>query len=195
MLKTVVFMVFNVLDNLRLLEIYKDQLVISTFCLTFRLTCLIEKVGRVCSAHAATGVQPEHGPVIVEGHCGLGGFGTDTLGIIVRSATGNLLLIQVKFKSYNELEVQVTSANDEGEEWFSKYMKYKRHEETRITCLLQLHFVLSNIAGYYLAQDKIIYLWDVQRRTRTIEAEKEKKRQQVKEAALASNTRCSLNIH
>ena len=190
MLKTVVFMVFNVLDNLRLLEIYKDQLVISTFCLTFRLTCLIEKVGRVCSAHAATGVQPEHGPVIVEGHCGLGGFGTDTLGIIVRSATGNLLLIQVKFKSYNELEVQVTSANDEGEEWFSKYMKYKRHEETRITCLLHLHsrhFPLSNIAGSDL--------WDVQRRKRTIEAEKEKKRQQVKEAALASNARCSLNIH
>ena len=85
--------------------------------------------------------------------------------------------------------------NDEAEEWFGKYIKYKRHEETRITCLLQLHFVLSNIAGYYLAQDKIIYLWDVQRRTRTIEAEKEKKRQQVKEAALASNTRCSLNIH
>ena len=48
---------------------------------------MIEKVDRVCSAHAATGVQPEHGPV-TEGHDGLGGFGTDTLGIIVRSARG-----------------------------------------------------------------------------------------------------------
>ena len=85
--------------------------------------------------------------------------------------------------------------NDEAEEWFGKYMRYKRHEETRITCLLQRHFPLSNIAGYDLAQDKIIYLWDVQRRKRTIEAEKEKKRQQVKEAALASNARRSLNIH
>ena len=77
---------------------------------------------------------------------------------------------------------------DEAEEWFGMYTKYKRHEETRITCLLQRHFPLTNIAGYYLAQDKIIYLWDVQRRKRTIDAEKEKKRQQVKEAVLAWNT-------
>ena len=33
--------------------------------------------------------------------------------------------------------------NDEAEEWFGKYMKYKRHEETRISCLLQRHFPLS----------------------------------------------------
>ena len=85
--------------------------------------------------------------------------------------------------------------NDEVEEWFGKYVKYKGHEETRITCLLQRHFPLSNIAGLDLAQDKIIHLWDVQRRRRTIEAEKEKKRQQVKEAALASNARRSLNIY
>ena len=51
--------------------------------------------------------------------------------------------------------------NDEAEEWFSKYMKYKGHQETRITALLQRHFPLSNIAGYNLAQDKIIYVWDV----------------------------------
>ena len=31
-----------------------------------------------------------------------------------------------------------------------KYMKYKRHEETRIIYLLQLHFPLSNITGYNL---------------------------------------------
>ena len=37
--------------------------------------------------------------------------------------------------------------------YFSKYMKYKRHEETRITCLLQQHFPLSNIAGYNLDGD------------------------------------------
>ena len=58
-------------------------------------------------------------------------------------------------------------------EWFGKYMKYKRHEETRITSLLQRHFPLSNIAGYNLAQDKIINLWDVQRSEQRIEAEKE----------------------
>ena len=36
-------------------------------------------------------------------------------------------------------------------------MRYKRHEETRITCLLQQHFPLSIIDGYNLAQEKIIY--------------------------------------
>ena len=29
-------------------------------------------------------------------------------------------------------------------------MKYKRHEETRIMCLLHLHFPLSNMAGHNL---------------------------------------------
>ena len=47
--------------------------------------------------------------------------------------------------------------NDEAEEWFGKYMKYKRHEETTIASLLQRHFPLSNIARYNLAQDRIIY--------------------------------------
>ena len=69
------------------------------------------------------------------------------------------------------------------------------HLDQWIICLLQRHFPLSNIADYDLAQDKIIYLWDVQRHKRTIEAEKEKKRQQVKEAEHASNARHSLNIH
>ena len=85
--------------------------------------------------------------------------------------------------------------NDEAEEWFGKYMKYKRHEETRITSLLQRHFPLSNIAGYNLAQDKIIYLWDVQRREQRIGAEKERKKQLAKEAALASRARRSLNMY
>ena len=54
----------------------------------------------------------------------------------------------------------------EAEEWFQKYLKYKAQEEARITCLLQKPFPFFNISGYYLAQleDKIIYLWDVQRR-------------------------------
>ena len=81
----------------------------------------------------------------------------------------------------------------------NKYMKSKRHEETRITCLLQRHFPQPNLnfAGYDLAQNKIMYLWDLQRcKTRkTIEAENEKKRQLAKEAALASNILVSLNIY
>ena len=79
----------------------------------------------------------------------------------------------------------------------NKYMKSKRHEETRITHLLQCqwHFPLPNIAGYDLAQNKIMYLWDLQRFQKTIEAENEKKRQLAKEAALASNILVSLNIY
>ena len=42
--------------------------------------------------------------------------------------------------------------NDKKEEWFSKYMKNKGHQEKRITPLLQRHLPLSNIAGYNLAQ-------------------------------------------
>ena len=42
---------------------------------------------------------------------------------------------------------------------------------------------VSNIAGYNLAQDKIIYVWDVQRRERAIKAEKERKKMLAKEAA------------
>ena len=64
-------------------------------------------------------------------------------------------------------------------------MKYQRYEETRITCLLQRPFPLSNIAGYNLAQDNIIYLGDFQRRKRTIEAKEDGKNQLAKEAALA----------
>ena len=45
----------------------------------------------------------------------------------------------------------------------------------------------------FLAQDQIIYLWDVQRREQTIEAEKERKKQLAKEAALASCASSSLN--
>ena len=56
------------------------------------------------------------------------------------------------------------------------------------------HFPLSNIAGYDLAQDKFIYFWDVQRRKRTIEAKKKKKRQLAKDAVLASNARRSLKF-
>ena len=85
--------------------------------------------------------------------------------------------------------------NDEAEEWFSKYMKYKGHQETRITALLQRHFPLSNIAGYNLAQDKIIYVWDVQRRERAIKAEKERKKQLTKEAALPSRAHRSLKLY
>ena len=48
------------------------------------------------------------------------------------------------------------------------------------------HFVLSNFAGYHLVQDKIIYIWDVQRREHAVKAEKEKNKQQTKEAALWS---------
>ena len=46
--------------------------------------------------------------------------------------------------------------------------------------------VVSNIAGYNLAQDKIIYVWDVQRlrRGRAINAEKERKKRLAIEAAL-----------
>ena len=74
-------------------------------------------------------------------------------------------------------------------------MKYKRHEETRITCLLHWHFPLSNIAGYNLAQDNIIYFGDFRRRKRTIEAEKDRKNQLAKEAALAFRDSSSLNIY
>jgi len=99
------------------------------------------------------------------------------------------------WRKVNRLRKIAHHYNDEAEEWFGKYMKYKRHEETRITSLLQRHFPLSNIAGYKLAQDKIIYLWDVQRREQRIGAEKERKKQLAKEAALASRARRSLNMY
>ena len=53
---------------------------------------------------------------------------------------------------------------------------------------------LSNIAGYNLAQDKIIYVWDVQRREHAIKAEKERKKQLTKEAALPSRAHSSLKL-
>ena len=55
---------------------------------------------------------------------------------------------------------------------------------------------MSVIAGYNLANlnDKIIYVWDVQRRGRALKAEKEKKKRLVIEAALASRASCSLKI-
>ena len=46
--------------------------------------------------------------------------------------------------------------NDAAEEWFCKNMKYKGHQEARVTSMLKKHIPLSNIAGYNLAQDKII---------------------------------------
>ena len=52
------------------------------------------------------------------------------------------------------------SLHDEAEEWFGKYTEYKG---TKITCLLRRHFQLSNTAGYHLVQDKITFLWDVER--------------------------------
>ena len=82
--------------------------------------------------------------------------------------------------------------NNEAEEWFSKYMKCKGHQETRNR---QRHFPLSNIDGYNLAQDKIIYIWDVQRRERAIKAEKERKKQLTKEAALPSRAHRSLKLY
>ena len=73
------------------------------------------------------------------------------------------------------------------EEWFFKYIKYKRHKETRITCQLLLHFPLSNMGGYNLAQDKIIYLWDIQSTKWATEADKLEREENelVREAALA----------
>ena len=57
-------------------------------------------------------------------------------------------------------------------------------------------------SGHELVQDKILYLWDVQRREQAmnfIEADKERKKQQTedssKEAALASRARHSLKIY
>ena len=72
--------------------------------------------------------------------------------------------------------------NDEVEEWFGKYMKYKRHEETRINCRLQQHFPLSSVQDCWLLpcprQDHQPLGHSEPKRT--IEAEKEKKKQQVK---------------
>ena len=55
--------------------------------------------------------------------------------------------------------------------------------------------ISSNIAGYNLVQDKIIYFWDVQRREQAIKAEKERKKQLVKEAALASRASSILKTY
>ena len=54
--------------------------------------------------------------------------------------------------------------------------------------------VMSDIAGYNLVKDKIIYVWDVQRRGRAIKAEKERKKLLGIEAALASRASSSLKI-
>ena len=53
---------------------------------------------------------------------------------------------------------------------------------------------MSDIAGYNLVKDKIIYIWDVQRRWQAIKAEKESKKQLVIEAALASRASSILKI-
>ena len=53
---------------------------------------------------------------------------------------------------------------------------------------------MSYIAGYNLAKDKIIYVWDNQRRGRAIKAEKERKKLLGIEAALALRASSSLKI-
>ena len=53
---------------------------------------------------------------------------------------------------------------------------------------------MSDIAGYNLVKDKIIYVWDVQRRRRAIKAEKERKKLLRIEAALATRASSSLKI-
>ena len=55
---------------------------------------------------------------------------------------------------------------------------------------------MSNIAGYNLAQEKVIYGWVVQRLRlgRAIKAEKEKKKQLAMEAGLASHAHSSLKL-
>ena len=54
--------------------------------------------------------------------------------------------------------------------------------------------IVSDIAGYDLIKDKIIYVWDVQRRWRATKAEKERKKQLAIEAALACSASSSLKI-
>ena len=49
--------------------------------------------------------------------------------------------------------------------------------------------VVSDIAGYNLVKDKIIYVWDFQRSGRAIKAEKERKKRLAIEFALASRAR------
>ena len=58
-------------------------------------------------------------------------------------------------------------------QWFGKYLKYKRHEEVRITCLQQQHFPRSSIDEHDLAQDNIIYTWDVEMREQAIQFKRE----------------------
>ena len=54
--------------------------------------------------------------------------------------------------------------------------------------------VVSDIVGYNLVNDKIIYIWDVQRRGRAIKVKKETKKQLGIEAAPASRASGSLKI-
>ena len=63
-----------------------------------------------------------------------------------------------------------------------KYLTYKAHEGARIICPQHWHFPLS---GYDLAQHKIIYLWDVQRRELANQVGKDRKKQLAKEAMAA----------
>ena len=62
------------------------------------------------------------------------------------------------------------------------------------TLMQSLRCCLSNIAGYNLAQDKIMYIWDVQRRGQAIKAENERKKRLEIEAALASRVSRSKKI-
>ena len=54
--------------------------------------------------------------------------------------------------------------------------------------MLQRQFPLSNIHLDYIAQDKVIHLWDVKRHEWVIEADEERKRQLEKGAALSTAT-------
>ena len=66
-------------------------------------------------------------------------------------------------------------SNDEAEAWFCKIDGVQGARGHKDHALLERDFPQSNITGYDLAKDKIIYLWGVQRRKRAIEVEKERK--------------------
>ena len=65
--------------------------------------------------------------------------------------------------------------NDEAEAWFCKIHEVQGARGHKDHALLERDFPQSNITGYDLAKDKIIYLWGVQGRERAIEVEKKRK--------------------
>ena len=60
--------------------------------------------------------------------------------------------------------------NDKADEWFSKVQEARGNKD-------HMPAVMSNITGFTLAQDKIIYLWYVQKAELAIGAAREKERQ------------------